>query len=93
VSSSRSATSALSALDEVPVEPDDCEAAVQAMRDLAYRPGATRGEHKVKAADALIAASAVGHDCGVLHYDKHYERLAEVLPGLVQVWVAPRDSL
>jgi predicted nucleic acid-binding protein len=82
----------LSALSEIPITPADCAAAIQAMRDLAHRQPIMQGYHKVKAADALIAASASANGCGVLHYDRDFERLAQVLP-LVQVWIAPRGSL
>ena len=83
----------LSALDEIPVSEDDCRLAVQAMRDLAHRRPLMQGYHKVKAPDAIIAASALANGWGVLHYDKDYERLAEVLPDLVQVRIAPAKSL
>lgn len=78
-----------SALDEVPITPADCAAAIQAMRELAHRQPVRQGWHKVKAADALIAASAAANGCGVLHRDHHYERLADVIPGLVQMWIGP----
>jgi predicted nucleic acid-binding protein len=42
----------------------------------------------------IIAALAVEHGCGVLHYDKHYDTIRDKA-GLRfdSVWLAPRASL
>jgi predicted nucleic acid-binding protein len=73
-----------SVFPQVVLNAADGRTAVQAMYDLAHAEPEKTGYHKVKAPDALIAASAVREGCGVLHYDHDYERLAEVLP-LIQV--------
>ena len=71
--------------EEVPMDAADGPAAVQALHDLAYKEPKMTGYHKVMAGDALIAAAAVRAGVGVLHHDHHFERLAEVMPELVQV--------
>ena len=52
------------------------EAALSAMRDLA---ASGSGKHRVPAPDALVAACAQDAGIGVLHHDRHFDRLAEVL--------------
>ncbi len=81
-----------SAFQQVALDSTDGPAAIQAMYDLAHLEPEKTGYHKVKAPDALIAASAVRAGCGVLHYDHDYERLAEVMP-LVQVPFVPFGSV
>jgi predicted nucleic acid-binding protein len=46
----------------------------------------------VSIADALIAAAAQENGLGVLHYDRDYDRLAEV-PVFESRWIAPAGSL
>ena len=65
------------------------EFAIDAMRSLAGMGG---GKHRVKLPDALIAATAFCNGVGVLHYDHHYDTLAEVL-AFDSRWVAPAGSL
>ena len=60
------------------------------VRELAS-PGAA-GYHRVRLADALVPAAATDRSVGVLHYDHHFDRLAEVL-GFTSQWVAPRGSI
>jgi predicted nucleic acid-binding protein len=43
-------------------------------------------------ADALIAAAAQDAGVEVLHYDHHYDRLAQVL-SFASVWLAPAGAL
>jgi predicted nucleic acid-binding protein len=50
------------------------------------------GHHRVPPQDAIIAACAAEHGCAVLHYDAHYDRLADVL-GFESVWSAPRGTI
>lgn len=59
------------------------------MRDLVER-----GErhHRVPLPDVILAATAAGAGVGVLHYDRHFDRLAEVLNFRSQ-WIAPRGTL
>jgi len=47
---------------------------------------------RLPAADYLIAAAAAERGFGVLHYDRHFDLLCEVL-GTQSLWIAPRGSL
>lgn len=52
-----------------------------------------RASHpRVPLADALIAASAQDAGVDVLHYDHHYDRLAQVL-NFESVWIASPGAL
>jgi predicted nucleic acid-binding protein len=64
-------------------------AALGALRDLAHQ--APR-HHRLPFQDALIAAAAQSRGWGVLHYDRHYDRLATVLD-FESRWIAPSGSL
>ena len=63
----------------LPVDPpDDIFARVLILqRDLAHHHGLW---HRVPLPDLLIAETALRHGLGVLHVDRHYERIAEVRP-------------
>lgn len=63
-------------LRDIPITVSVQRAAIGALRALSHK-GA--GYHRVKLPDALIAAAAQHAGIGVLHYDHHYDRLAEVL--------------
>ena len=76
-------------LRDIPVTVSVQRAAITALRDLSHR-GA--GYHRVKLPDALIAAAAQHAGIGVLHYDRHFDRLAEVLH-FDSRWVAAPGSL
>lgn len=78
------------ALRDVPVTVSVQRAAIGALRALASRGGA--GYHRVSLPDALIAAAAQAAGVGVLHYDRHYDRLVEVLH-FDSRWIAPPGSL
>lgn len=82
--------SACAALRQAPITRTVTDAAILAIRELAAR-GAD-GSHRVRIADALIAAAAAERGFGVLHYDHHFDRLAEVLAFDSQ-WVAPPGSI
>ena len=76
-------------LRDVPVTRSVTEAAIAAMRDLAHlRPLS----HRIPVPDALVAAAAADAGLGVVHYDRHYDRLAEVLP-FESRWIAPPGTL
>ena len=79
----------LSALRQVPVTQPICRAAIGAVRELAAR---SAGYHRVRPPDALIAAAAADVGVGVLHYDAHYDRLAEVLT-FESRWLSPPGTL
>ncbi len=76
-------------LREVPVAVSAQRAAIRSLRELAT---GGPGQHRVPLADALIAAAAQDAGVDVLHYDRHYDRLAQVL-GFTSVWIAPAGSL
>jgi predicted nucleic acid-binding protein len=76
-------------LRDVSVAASAQRAAIGALRDLASD---GPGQHRVPLADALIAAAAQEAGVDVLHYDHHYERLAQVLH-FTSVWIAPPGAL
>lgn len=76
-------------LRDIPITVSVQRAAIAALRELSTR-GA--GYHRVKLPDALIAAAAQEAAIGVLHYDHHYDRLAEVL-SFDSRWIAAPASL
>lgn len=78
-----------STFHHVPVTRSVQRAALTALRELAKR-GA--GRHRVPVPDVLIAAAAQEAGVAVLHYDRHFDRLAEVLH-FRSVWLAPVGSL
>jgi hypothetical protein len=76
-------------LRQAPVTASVQRAAIGAVRELAQR-GA--GTHRIPPPDILIAAAAQEAGIGVLHYDRHYDRLTDVL-NFDSVWIAPPGSL
>lgn len=78
-----------STLRQVPITASVQRAAIGAIRELSGR-GA--GAHRIPPPDILIAAAAQEAGVGVLHYDRHYDRLAEIL-SFDSVWIAPPGSL
>jgi hypothetical protein len=76
-------------LREVPVAVSAQRAAIGSLRDLV---AGGSGQHRVPIADALIAAAAQDAGVDVLHYDHHYDRLAQVL-SFASVWIAPAGAL
>jgi predicted nucleic acid-binding protein len=78
----------LSALRDVPVTASVQRAALGALRELAER---APGYHRVPLPDLLVAAAAQEAGVGVLHYDRHFDRLAEVL-SFDSHWLAPRGT-
>lgn len=80
----------LGALRDVPITRSVTNAALAALRQLAHvQPLYHRS---AKLPDLLIAAAAQDGAVGVLHYDGHFDRLAEVLR-FESRWIAPRGSL
>jgi predicted nucleic acid-binding protein len=82
-------SASLAALRDVPVTASVQRAAEAAMRALAARAPL---QHRVPLADLLIAAAAQEAALGVVHYDHHYDRLAEVL-SFESRWLAPAGTL
>jgi predicted nucleic acid-binding protein len=64
----------LAAFRDLRVDAETITTAVNAQRELAQR-----GRHRVPIPDLLIAACAQQHHAAVLHLDRHYDTLAEVL--------------
>lgn len=80
----------LAALRDVPITRSVTNAALAALRRLArIEP---RYQRSVKFPDLLVAAAAQDAAVGVLHYDHHYDRLAEVLE-FESRWIATAGSL
>jgi predicted nucleic acid-binding protein len=74
---------------DVPVTRSVTNSAISALRALArIRPL----HHRLPFSDVLIAAVAQDAGLGVLHYDEHFDRLAEVM-SFESRWIAPRGSL
>jgi predicted nucleic acid-binding protein len=74
---------------QVPITASVQRAAIGAVRELSAR---SAGAHRIPPPDILIAAAAQEAGIGVLHYDRHYDRLTEVL-NFESVWIAPPGSL
>ncbi|MGI8661119.1 MAG: PIN domain-containing protein [Thermoleophilaceae bacterium] len=83
-------TDALVGLRQAPLDRTVTAAAIGAIRDLAATGSA--GSHRVRVPDALVAAAAAERGFGVLHYDRHFDRLATVLEFRSQ-WVAAAGSI
>jgi predicted nucleic acid-binding protein len=64
----------LSAFRELRTDAETIAIAVSAQRELGQQ-----GRHRLPIPDLLIAACAQQHQAAVLHLDRHYEALAEVL--------------
>jgi predicted nucleic acid-binding protein len=64
----------LAAFRDLRMDAETIATAVRAQRELAQR-----GRHRVPVPDLLIAACAQQHHAAVLHLDRHYDTLAEVL--------------
>jgi predicted nucleic acid-binding protein len=65
---------ALAALRSLRIDAQTFDTARTAQRELA-----ALGRHRIPMPDLLIAACAQQHGAGVLHLDRHYDVLAEVL--------------
>jgi predicted nucleic acid-binding protein len=76
-------------LRAIPLTRSIHQAAVGAVCELSRRGS---GYHRVALPDVLIAAAAQEAGADVLHYDHHFDRLAEVLH-FRSIWVAPAGSL
>ena len=64
-------------------------AAIGALRKLSE---VSDGYHRVKITDALIAAAAQEAGADIVHYDRHFDRLSEVMD-FESIWLAPAGSL
>lgn len=80
---------ALAALRQAPVTATVCATALGASRALVAGAGSQR---RIPAADYLVAAAAAERGFGILHYDRDFDALAEVL-GVESAWIAPPGAL
>jgi predicted nucleic acid-binding protein len=80
----------LGSLRDIPLTRSVTNAALGAFRKLAHT--SPLGQRAVRLPDVLIAAAAQDASVGVLHYDAHFDRLAEVLD-FESRWIAPAGSL
>ncbi len=76
-----------SALPSLPMTERIAVRALEAQHRLAQR-----GQHRVPVPDLLIAATAEEHRLSVIHYDRDFDRIAEVT-GQRTEWVVPRGSI
>ncbi len=79
----------LAAFRHLPITDGVHRAALRALRELAHSGPL---HHRVKLPDLLIAACAQAAGAGVIHYDRDFDRLAEVLEFHSQ-WLAPAGTL
>jgi predicted nucleic acid-binding protein len=79
----------LSAWRTSPLTNPVVRAAEEAMRALAHRSAAA---HRLPIVDYLVAAAAQETGAAVLHYDRDYDTLAEIM-AFESIWLAPAGSL
>lgn len=79
----------LSAIHAAPHGTSTIGAAEQAMRALAHR---SSGAQRLPIVDYLVAAAAQELGAAVLHYDRDYDTLADLM-GFESVWLAPAGTL
>jgi predicted nucleic acid-binding protein len=82
-------TRLLAAVWPVSVTASMLRAAESAMRDLA---GGSAGAHRIPIVDYFVAAAAESVGGAVLHYDRDFDRLAEVME-FESIWLAPPGSI
>lgn len=79
----------LSAWRTAPLTTSVIRAAEDAMHALAHR---SAGAHRLPIVDYLLAAAAQEAGAAVLHYDRDYDTLAEIMT-FDSIWLAPPGSL
>jgi predicted nucleic acid-binding protein len=67
----------VASFETVAAPPDLFDRALALQKDLAHHHGMW---HRTSIPDLLIAETALHHGLGVVHVDRHYERIAEVRP-------------
>ena len=75
----------LDGLREIAVDRTVQRGVLSAMRELAD--GGSHGAHRLPLTDLTVAVAAQRSGLGVLHYDRHFERLGELL-GVGTPWIA-----
>ena len=78
----------LERLREIAVDRAVQRGVLSAMRELAG--GGSHGAHRLPLADLTVAVAAQQSGLPVLHYDQHFERLADLL-GINARWIAEPD--
>lgn len=93
--SARSAADHEQSVDRLGTLPSvSIDAEVEATARRAQRELARVGHHRLPPIDLMIAACAHEAGAGVLHYDRDYDRIAELTSlRFGSVWVAPAGSL
>lgn len=79
----------LAALRTAPLSAAVIRAAQASMRTLAHR---SAGAQRLPIVDYLVAAAAQETGAAVIHYDRDYDTLAEIME-FESVWLAPPGSL
>jgi predicted nucleic acid-binding protein len=79
----------LAALRAAPLTTAIAQAAQAAMRTLAHR---SAGAQRIPLVDYLLAAAAEELGAAVLHYDRDYDTLAEVM-AFESIWLTPPGSI
>ena len=79
----------LSALQAAPLNASVIRAAEHAMRALAHR---SAGAQRLPVVDYLVAAAAQELGAAVIHYDRDYDTLADLLE-FESIWLAPAGTL
>lgn len=79
----------LSALRPAPLTAAVVRSAQHAMRALAHR---SAGAQRMPLVDYLIAAAAEQTSAAVIHYDRDYDTLAEIME-FESIWLAPAGTL
>jgi predicted nucleic acid-binding protein len=65
----------------VAAPPDVFDQALKLQSDLAHHHGMW---HRTPIPDLLVACTALHHDLGIVHVDRHFDRIAEVRPLVVR---------
>jgi len=79
----------LEGLREIAVDSTVQRGVLSTMRELAE--GGSHGAHRLPLTDLTVAVAAQRAGLDVLHYDRHFERLGELL-GVHMLWIAkPSD--
>ncbi len=79
----------LSELRAAPLTPSIVHAAEDTMRTLAHR---SAGAQRLPLVDYLLAATAQDRGFAVLHYDRDFDTLADII-GFESIWLAPPGSI
>jgi len=79
----------LSALQAAPLNGSVIRAAEHAMRALAHR---SAGAQRLPVVDYVVAAAAQELGAAVIHYDRDYDTLADLLE-FESIWLAPAGTL